>query len=416
MSKVTAFLFFVTVLLGTTFVVKGPELNSASFIYNTKLSIKTQPASTFFVESTKPEELKKAFTDSNSIGKKIRILIVPGHDTEYWGTEFNGLKEADVTLKISKYLSDFFSQDGRFNVMTTRNDDGYLPVFQNYFRDNKSEIVKFIQSKKAVMNSLVNSGEVKKSTSNIIHNTAPDVVTQRLYGINMWANENDVDLVLHIHLNDYPGRKAKRAGEYTGFSIYVPEHQYSNARASKDIAKFVSERLENIYDESNLPKEDAIVEDQDLIAIGSFNTLDPASLLIEYGYIYEPQFNDSKIRNLVAKELAAKTYIGVVDFFDQNKQQIVGKYESTLLPFSWKSSIVNGTKFDESTLSLQAALIKEGVYPPSKFEMRDCPLAGTYGQCTKGAIAQFQKKYNISDSPGLLGKSTREKLNELYGS
>ena len=39
---------------------------------------------------------------------------------------------------------------------------------------------------------------------------------------------------------------------------------------------------------------EGVVEDQELIAIGSFNTLNPIGLLIEYGYIYESQFYNKK--------------------------------------------------------------------------------------------------------------------------
>jgi N-acetylmuramoyl-L-alanine amidase len=134
-----------------------------------------------------------------------------------------------------------------------------------------------------------------------------------------------------VHFNDYPQRKKSSPGDYSGFSIYVPEQQYSNSRSSREIAAQVSKQLGTYYPESNMPKEGSgVVEDQDLIAIGSFNTLDPASLLIEYGYIYEPQFLNPVIRSKVIEDLATQTYVGIHNFFGGSMPKLAGKYTTAL--------------------------------------------------------------------------------------
>ena len=150
------------------------------------------------------------------------------------------------------------------------------------------------------------------------HNDAPKDVALRLFGINKWANEHKVDIIIHIHFNDSGPRRAGAPGEYNGFTIYTPERQYSNSQASMDIAKRVFKRLSKMFSVSNLPGEDAgVVEDQELIAIGSSNTVDAASLLVEYGYIYEPQFRVPAVRVMVLRELAFQTYLGLADFFGE---------------------------------------------------------------------------------------------------
>lgn len=405
-------IIFSLVGVGALFFAAAPILSSSVFVSK---PLPSQSASAFFVESAKSEVLKQTLANPYNPNSKIRVLVVPGHDNDFWGTEFKGVKEADMTLSLGKELTRLLSEDGKFEVVLTRDDSGYTPVFSSYFVSNAEEISLFVKTKKQIMSNLISLGEVYKSDNKIFHNNAPLPVVSRLFGINKWANENNIDLVVHIHFNDYPRRKAG-AGQYSGFSIYVPERQYSNARASKDIALAVSKRLQAFYPDSNMPKEDVgVVEDQDLIAIGAFNTVDPAALLIEYGYIYEPQFLEPVVRVKIINELATQTYIGIRDFFEGTMTAVAGKYNTTLLPYSWENPIEPGTQHDPSVLSLQAALLREGVYPPKEFDLRDCPLAGTYGRCTWQSLALFQQKYGIGDEPGRFGEATREKLNQLYG-
>jgi hypothetical protein len=82
------------------------------------------------------------------------------------------------------------------------------------------------------------------------------------------------------------------------------------------IAESVFSRLSSSFKKSNLPKEDAgIVFDQDLIAVGSYNTLDSAAMLIEYAYIYEQVLHNPQSRPSVLQTYVQKTYEGVNNFF-----------------------------------------------------------------------------------------------------
>ena len=149
------------------------------------------------------------------------------------------------------------------------------------------------------------------------HNPAADNASQALYGVNKWANDNNIDIVLHLHLNDYPQRKYDMPGKYKGFSIYVPDRQFPNGEASIEIAKSIKEELAKIAPASNFPKEkEIIIEDQQLIAIGSNASRKGVSILLEYGYIYEPQFYDKEIRSFALREMAEATARGLKDFFD----------------------------------------------------------------------------------------------------
>jgi len=407
----TAYLFFGLVCLMGLFFIFAPFASKLT-IWNVR-----HTASVFFTESSKPEVMKQTLAlAGKEDNRKFRILIVPGHDNEFWGTQYKNVKEADMTLELGKEISRLLSLDSKFQVILSRDDSGYLPELATYFKEQEGNILSFVEAKKEVMSDLQLSGKISTKVDGVYHNNAPGPVAVRLYGINKWANENNIDLVIHVHFNDYPRRKRASPGDYSGFSIYVPEHQYSNARSSKDIATTMLKQLGTYYPESNMPKEDAgVVEDQDLIAIGSFNTLDPASILIEYGYIYEPQFLNSGIRSRIIEDFAIQTYVGIHNFFGGSLLGVAGKYNTALLPYTWRNTVSAGAQFNPSILSLQAALTLEGVFPPKDFDGHVCPLAGTYGACTKKSLAQFQKKYDINDTPGVFGTATMAKLNELYG-
>lgn len=104
--------------------------------------------------------------------------------------------------------------------------------------------------------------------------------------------------------------------QYGGFALYIPETQYSNSKASRAVAEAIFAEFSSLYKKSNLPKEDAgIVPDQSLIAIGAYNTLDAASVLIEYAYIYETPLRTQSGRKEAIVRFAEATFRGVDGFF-----------------------------------------------------------------------------------------------------
>lgn len=378
-------------------------------------------ASVFFKDSVTEQSLKKDFKIAQNDGPRktktnVRILIVPGHDMSSPGTAFGGLKEVDLNIDLAEKLYRLLKTETNFDVFLTQTKSGYTPEFMKYFVENWDAILKFNEAHKGDMERFINEGRVDQVV-NVEHNTAPSDVALRLFGINKWANENNVDIVIHIHFNDYPGRRRDYEPKYSGFAIYVPESQYSNAKGSKSVAESVFDRLSKLYSKSNLPIEaKGIVEDQELIAIGSNNTLDGAAMLIEYGYIYEPIFSDPNLRDVTLSDLALQTFLGILDFFDQDPSpSLAGKYETRYLPYEWSENLEKGEKNNPDVLRLQAALTLEGVYPPTGEDKKDCPLVGSFGKCTEESVKIFQEKYEINPAEGFVGEKTREKLNEVFG-
>jgi N-acetylmuramoyl-L-alanine amidase len=272
-------------------------------------------ASVFFVDSSTPEHLRARYVEAGNGGTPVKILVVPGHDNDASGTAYQGIREADLTLALGKQVAALLAKDPRLSVRLARTDQGYDPELAAYFKDHRTDILAFQKNQRGLMKQYLSNGSV---ASNVIvnHNTAPSEVAVRLWGINKWANENNYDLVIHIHFNDVVRASRAKPGDYTGFAIYIPEHQFSNAKGSKAVAEAVRKRLVESYVPSTLPQEQGgLIEDQELIAIGSNNSLDGAGLLVEYAYIYEPMLLKTSTRATAFATMAQKTYQGVEDFF-----------------------------------------------------------------------------------------------------
>lgn len=369
-----------------------------------------QSGSIFFVDSTTPKKMRTEFRTAQNGGERVKILIVPGHDADAPGAAFEDVTELGLNLELGMYLKNLFAADTRFNVVLAQDAAGYDSVLEKYFSEKEAEILEFRRQKHLGMYSVQQTGFVT-STIQVEHNNAPESSVTRLYGMNKWANENKVDLVIHVHFNDNPLRDRRYAGRYSGVALYIPEHQYSNAAASRALAEPVFKRLTSKFPASDLPPEKGgIIEDQELIGLGASNSLDPASIFIEYAYIYEPQFQYESIRKLWTQEAALQTYFGVIDFFE-NKEQPA---KTAVLPHTWKKDMGRGLKNDIDVFALQSALLLEGMYPPPGRTKNDCPLSGTYFDCTEKAVFAFQKKYHLPQTR-YADRLTRAQLLILYG-
>jgi N-acetylmuramoyl-L-alanine amidase len=347
-------------------------------------------------------------------GQKVNILVVPGHDDEYWGTEFGDVREGDITVAIGQHLYNYLKADSRFNTTITRTQMGYTDTFKNYFETNRQQIQDFIKTSQASHQQKVTSGEILINEV-VPHNNARPEVAHRLYGINKWANENNIDLVIHIHINDHGGRTWGRVGDFTGVSVYYPAKDYANSATSQLLGKAIFDELLKKNTASDYPPEAAgIIPDQELIAIGAANTLTSAAALVEYGYIYEKKFLNIDNRDALTKDLAYQTFLGIHSFlgdrakYGDSKSPSIGSGQVTAnshLPYTWTKNLQKGVGSKTDINALQAALTKNGVY--------SCGVTGTFGPCTEKGVKAFQAKYKISQT-GTVGPQTRAKLNALY--
>ncbi len=380
----------------------------------TRSLLSSNVASVFFADSRPVEVLRAKYDTALPTSKAVRILLVPGHEPTFGGAVYKDRYERDMTVELSQYLAAYLKKDARFEVLETRDSENWNPVLAQYFSTHASATDEFYESKKAEMDTLVGKG-LLQMVSSTPHNSAPADVARHLYGINQWANEQKVDLVVNIHFNDAKRKNTEYPGPYTGFTVFVPERQYSNSSSSKVAADAITKHLRLFATTSNLaPESGGVVEDQDLISIGRYNTLDAPGVLIEYGYLYERQFDDPQVRTAVLREFAFETATGIQDFFAAPMLQKVTP-DSTYLPFTWSTELRESKKSSTAVLSLQAALLLEGVYPAATSTLHNCPLSGYFDSCTSEALHTFQIVHHVNGEAGVLGTTTRSILNRKYG-
>jgi N-acetylmuramoyl-L-alanine amidase len=246
---------------------------------------------------------------------QVKILLVPGHDNEIWGAQYGNIKEADMNRVLAWKLYDLLKKDKRFEVYITRDENGYTKEFVDYFKNEREAILAFRdEAKKETQNKIEDGGFIEKE--NVFHNTVTENTAVILYGINKWANEHNIDAVIHVHFNDYPRPTSWTKGKYKGFAIYVPDTQFANGRDSTLLGANIHTELNKKYVVSTYPKElGGLVADQKLIALGSNGTLlsSVRSVLVEYGYIY--RFGNTIMRRQSYNEMARLTLAGLRNYF-----------------------------------------------------------------------------------------------------
>ena len=343
--------------------------------------------------------------------RRIRVLIVPGHEPDAGGTVNGRLKERDLNVQLAEQLRGFLEADGRYQVMLSRDENGWNPVLAEYFSEHWDEIDAWRKDARAEMEARIASGEVAKPVVTIGHNDAPHDVAVRLYGITKWADENDIDVMVHVHFDD-DRASTRAAGHRDGFAVFVPSPQYDNGPPSRAIGENVLARLRAFDPIGDLKGEIAaggLVDDPQLIAVGEQNTSDPASLLIEYAFIYEKQLKTPSIRALAVRDQAYQTALGLQDFFFGDAPPAGA---TSVLPYAWKKSVRYGSD-PADVYALQTALAIDGDYPPSGSSRNDCPRNGQFGPCTRAALASFQKKSGIGGERGLAGPKTLAALSAI---
>jgi N-acetylmuramoyl-L-alanine amidase len=386
------------VLALAVWVVRVPLMDMFAFA-----SGSANAAATFFVESISSEWLRLVYANGTTskpvtpiitpipIQQKVKILIVPGHEPMSGGTQYNDYTERDIVVDIANQLAQMLATNEHYEVIVARSKTAWNPILSQYFIDHATDIKAFRDTQMALMDQYLKSGQILPLSDQIQHMGAATEAGFHLYAINKWASDNNVGVTIHLHLNDYAGRRAGQV-EYAGFAVYVPDHQYSNAKASLEIGEAIANRLNAYHATSSMPLEaEGVIEDQQLIAVGSANTASAASVLIEYGYIYERQFSDPLTRSVAVQDYAYDTYLGVQDFF---KDPMLSRFGTRVLPYKWLSDSAQGA-LSPDVFALQAALHYVHMYPPTDRPASDCPVSGFFGPCTLVGLQNFQRSVGL---------------------
>ena len=258
----------------------------------------------FYEEKISREELSSKYKNN----EKIKILIVPGHTDKYPGTEFRNIREVDLNVEVAKKLYELFQHDDDFETYITQREVGVFDKNISEYFENKETSEDFKIGYQRLSRWFEGESSV---TDDFLYTETPEEIVNMLYAINAWSNDEEIDIIIHIHFNNYHRQDKSTVGEYSGFSIYAPEDDLSNSTSSKQLADSIKRQLLKSLTISNSPSEtDTIIENDSLIALGAFNSLEAVSVLIEYGFIYESQFQSEE----TLKNITEKTYFGVIDF------------------------------------------------------------------------------------------------------
>ncbi|MFA6095093.1 MAG: peptidoglycan-binding protein [Candidatus Paceibacterota bacterium] len=367
-------------------------------------------AGPFFVPTSDALGLIGKFSSFSETARPVRILVVPGHDDVYRGAQFKDLLESDLNLNLALKITEKLSQIPGITATTSRTSLGYRGDLSQFMLATKDTVLSRVKKQKSLFGLLAEAGLIEPLADDL-HAEAGTEVAERLYSTNEWINKEGYDIVLHVHFNDYASHKSGTKGKYTGISVYYPDVQYGNGLSSKFLAKPLYSHLRKLYAQSDFPKENVgLIEDQSLIALGSNNTLNAASVLVEYGYIYESQFSNPEIRNGVFEALSTETCKGFVEFFAPARKELFIRCGSVLSSLP-KSSVKKGD-LSADVFSVQRALTELGFIPARGYTQRSCTVNGKFGPCTELAVKTFQKKYKIP-STGVVGNLTIAKLRSL---
>lgn len=416
-----------------TLTVSMAVLLIASFLFAIPAASLKAASKTDDEEALSIDDIKAEYAEAKAAGTKMRILIMPGHEPTYGGAQFAGYYEREFAVDIADKLAAELRSDPNLEVLVARGSAGWNSDFDRYFTRNEKSIKKFVDEHKAAFEKKEKKERRNRDNDDddeprVSHNTAPNEVALRLYGINRWANDNDVAMVLHLHLNDETGHAENVPGTHSGLAIYVPDDSFKNADASRELAESIFDRLTDITAKSTMPIEDqGIVEDKELIAVGAFDTALIPSILLEYGYIYEPKFMGEGARQAVFTDYAFQTALGVKDILGTAGTP---RYDTKALPYAFGSDVLtaalmasttpatstpNGQVLsDRGIYTLQHALKEAGFYPAAGTSLINCPIDGVARQCLVDAVKAFQLAKGLEQTGGL-GPKTRAALNASYG-
>ena len=343
-------------------------------------------------------------------GHTIKILIVPGHDDQDFGTIFQGVREADLNLVLAGKLATELRKDSQLSITVSRDTNGYTKELSDYFNNNRNSVESFYTRQKNITDAKIANGVIVP-TEQVIHQTATPEIAYKLLATNMWTDEQGYNLVINVHFNDYGSRKIS-GGIFDGYVVYVPDNTLPNHEPAKTVGTDIAKRLGDIWNASNASTElkkinsDGVIEDSDLLALGSNETLQTPSILIEYAYIYEPIIS-TRFFDLSSTAMAHATVLGLDDYF-------LGKRKETpTFSYDWRSNLILSQAKKTDVLALQYALSELGFYPPSSKGRNSCPFTGIFGACTKNAVKVFQTTNDIVNTGGA-GPQTRSVLNSLF--
>lgn len=261
---------------------------------------------------------------ANASSVLYRVLIAPGHEPQHGGAIFRNVRERDLASDLSVYMSDRLKSAGIFEVRVTRDRSDWDKTLTQYINREATQIIGLKFCKQLLTELSYLSQNRTRVDDAVPHSYTDYDSSLRLYGTNMWANHNKIDLVVNVHFNNDNRLNTRVRGANRGFSIYIPSKDMSNSINSRKVAQYIYDELKQDFepDISSTARDhasDAIYEDQSLIALGANDTLVMPSVLIEYAYVYEKMFDTDDSTKSALSIMASDTVRGINKYFNNEK-------------------------------------------------------------------------------------------------
>jgi len=200
----------------------------------------------------------------NSIAKKT-IILDPGHGGEDPGavSDYSGIKEKDINLKIALFTKELLEKDG-YKVIMTREDDRLV---------------------------------YREGTTNIIDKRKQDLTRRKEIMDNSGA-----DLVVSIHLNKFPEKK------YFGAQTFYPPGSPESQRLAQTIQKSIREKVDPENKRESLVKEDPIIILRDLKT---------TTAIVECGFLSNREEESKLATEEYQRKLAEAIKDGIVEYLEK---------------------------------------------------------------------------------------------------
>ncbi|KPU26795.1 N-acetylmuramoyl-L-alanine amidase [Caloranaerobacter sp. TR13] len=195
------------------------------------------------------------------------IIIDPGHGGIDPGAVGKlGKKEDDINLQIALKLRRLIEQTGGIAILTREEDKGLYTEKSKTYRQKKNE----------------------------------DLRNRKIF-----VNKSEGDIFISIHLNSFPQSK------YYGAQTFYKK----GCEDSKKLAEIIQEELRNVLDKNNK----RVPQDRDNIYL--LREVNIPSVLIECGFISNPNEERLLSNSKYQEKIAWAIYIGIIRYFKEMENE-----------------------------------------------------------------------------------------------
>jgi len=203
-------------------------------------------------------------TVMKSQGQKRIILIDPGHGGEDPGavSNYSGVKEKDINLKVAAMVKEILEKEGH-KVLMTREEDRL---------------------------------EYAEGTTDIIEKRKQDLQRRK-----KMMDEAGADIVVSIHLNKFPQQ------QYYGAQTFYPPNSVESQKLAMSIQKALREKV----DPDN--RRESLVKNENIIILRNVKT---TIAIVECGFLSNREEENKLVQDEYQQKIAQAISAGIMSYFE----------------------------------------------------------------------------------------------------